>query len=229
MRIRSTALRCAFWACFSSLALAQQPLPLPALEQAALNAHTAWFTLATGLDVRVARMQPCDAAATAAIEEVNRASTARLVALGTYIKAVADQAAKDLATARQIQRAETAYLTSVGTERTDTEQERAGIESQINNLADSVRKKVSLTAASEDLRQIETAVRERANLITTNASAAEGSLKYFEELALALEKRDAAIRRFIASIDEERTKWNGYYTARLARARVECSAMGAGK
>ncbi len=227
MRIRSTVLQCVFWACSSGVVLAQQSLA--ELEQAALNTHTAWFTLASNLDVRVARMLPCDAAATSAIEEVNRTSTARLVALSNYVKAVADQSAKDVATARQIQRAETAYLTGVGTERTDTEQERAGIESQINNLAESVRKKVSLTAASDDLRQIEASVRERANMITSNASAAEGSLKYFEEFASTLEKREAAIRKFIASLDEERTKWNGYYTARLARARVECSAMGAGK
>ena len=52
----------------------------------------------------------------------------------------------------------------------EIEQERAGIESQITNLADSVRKKVSLTAASDDLKQIEASVRERANLITTNAA-----------------------------------------------------------
>ena len=224
MGLRSTVL-CLM--ALGTLALGQPTLA--GLEQAALRSHTAWYTVASSLDIRVARMLPCDAAATAAIEEVNQASTVRLVALGTYLEAAAEQAAKDLAAARQIQRNETAYLAGIGTERTDTELERAGIESQINNLADAVRKKVSLTAASDDLKQIEASVRERANLITTNASAAESSLKYFEDFATTLEKREAALRKQAAAIDEERIKWNGYYTARLARARVECSAMGNGR
>lgn len=227
MRIRSSFSWCVLWAVTATAAFAQTSLS--DLEQAALSTNTAWFTVASSLDVRVARMLPCDAAATAAIEEVNRASTARLVALSAYVKAAADQAAADATIARQIQRDETAYLTSVGTERTDTEQERAGIETQITNLAESVRKKVSLTAANDELRQIEASVRERANLVTTNASAAEGSLKYFEDFAATLEKREAALRKIQASLEEERTKWNGYYTARLARARVECSAMGGGR
>ncbi|MFM2125531.1 MAG: hypothetical protein RL328_1982, partial [Acidobacteriota bacterium] len=191
--------------------------------------HAAWFTAASTLDVRVARLLPCDKAATAAIEEVSQASTARLIALNAYLNSAAEQASRDLAAARLVQRAETAYLAGIGTERTDTEQERAGIESQINNLAESVRKKVSLTAASDDLKQVEAAVRERANLITTNASAAESTLKYFEDFVSTLEKREAALRKQASSIDEERIKWNGYYTARLARARVECTAMGAGR
>jgi hypothetical protein len=227
MWIRSSISLCVLWAAASVSAFAQTSSS--DLEQAALGTNTTWFTLASSLDVRVARMLPCDGAATAAIEEVNRASTARLVALTAYLKAITDQAAADVVTARQIQREETAYLTAVGTERTDTEQERAGIETQMNNLAESVRKKVSLTAASDELRQIEASVRERANLVTTNASSAEGSLKYFEDFAATLERREAALRKVQASIEEERTKWNGYYTARLARARVECSAMGGGR
>lgn len=227
MWIRSSISWCVLLAAAGAHAFGQTSIS--DLEQAALSTNTAWFTLASSLDVRVARMLPCDAAATAAIEEVNRASTARLIALSAYLKAVTDQAATDVATARQIQREETAYLTGVGTERTDTEQERAGIETQINNLAESVLKKVSLTAASDELRQLETSVRERANMVTTHATAAEGSLKYFEDFAVALEQREIALRKIQTSLEEERTKWNGYYTARLARARVECSAMGGGR
>mgnify|MGYP003334884275 CR=1 FL=1 len=98
MRIRSTVLQCVCLAACGSLAFAQRPIP--ELEQAALSSHTAWYAIASTLDVRVARMLPCDAAATAAIEEVSKASTGRLVALSAYLAGASEQAAKDLAAAR---------------------------------------------------------------------------------------------------------------------------------
>ena len=131
--------------------------------------------------------------------------------------------------ARQIRRSEAEYLATFGPERADTEQERAGIESQINNLTESVRRKVSLTVANDELRALEASVRERATLVTEHASATEGSLARYESLALALEKREAALRKQVAALEDERAKWNGYYTARLARARVECSGTGTGR
>jgi chromosome segregation ATPase len=199
------------------------------LEQAAVRAHAEWFRLAADLDVRVARMLPCDAAAIDAIEQTNRASAARLTALSDYVSGLIERAAGDAAQARQIQRAETAYLTSVGTERTDTELERARIETQLNHLLENVRKKVSLTTASEELRALEAAVRERAEWITRNASAAENRLSRYEEFVAALDRREATLRKLIPAIEEERTKWNGYYTARLARARTECVVTGAAR
>jgi hypothetical protein len=83
-----------------------------------------------------------------------------------------------------------------------------------------------LTAASDELRAIEALVRERANLVTSNASSTEGALKQFEDLALSLEAREEALRKQIPALEDQRTKWNGYYTARLARARIECSVTG---
>ncbi|MEI9814410.1 MAG: hypothetical protein WDO18_17995 [Acidobacteriota bacterium] len=162
-------------------------------------------------------------------KKTGRAATVRIVALTAYTKAAAEQAAQDVSMARQIQRAETAYLTSVGTERTDTELERTDIEAQLTSLAESLRTKGTLTSAYDGLRTIEGTVRNRATMVTTNASAAEGPLKQFEDLAVLLEQREAALRKQITALEEERTKWNGYYTARLARARIECSVTGIGR
>ena len=199
------------------------------LEQAASKAQAQWYGLASVLDTRLTRLLPCDATGAAAIEETHRASTARLVALIAYTKAVADQAAQDIAMARQIQRSETEYLATLGPEHTDTEQERAGIVSQINNLTESVRRKVSLTVASDELRALEASVRDRAALVTTNVTATEAALPRFESLVLALTKREAALRKQVVALEDERAKWNGYYTARLARARVECASTGTGR
>jgi hypothetical protein len=206
-----------------------QQIPLSDLEQATIKTQTDWFRMASDLDVRVARMLPCAAGATAAIEDVNKASAARMTALANYIKAVSAQAAQDVAMSRQIQQAETALMAGVGTERTDTEQERAAIETQIANLAESVRKKISLSAASDELKALESSVRQRANLITTKLAETEGSAKRFEDLSAALESREAALRKQMAAVEEERIRWNGFYAARLARARVECTASGMGR
>lgn len=199
------------------------------LDQAATKAHNDWFKLAADLDVRVARMLPCDAGATAAIEETGRAATARIVALTAYAKAAADQAAQDAATARDIQRSEAERISGAAADRTDTEAERTAIQTQLTNLSESVRKKLTLTAAHDDLRIIDAMVRDRANMLSTSTSASESAAKLFEELATSLEAREAALRKHLTALQDERTRWNGYYTARLARARIECAVTGIGR
>jgi hypothetical protein len=199
------------------------------LDQAATKAHNDWFNLASDLDIRVARMLPCDAGATAAIEETGRAATARIIAMSTYARAAADQAAQDATTAREIQRSETARISGAGADRTDMDAERTAVQNQLTNLGESVRKKLTLTAAHDDLRIIEAMVRDRSNMVATSASVSESSLKLFEDLATSLEQREAALRKHLTALQDERTRWNGYYTARLARARIECSVTGIGR
>jgi hypothetical protein len=196
------------------------------LELAAKNAQQAWFRLASTLDTRLARMAPCDKAATAAIDETQRASNIRLTAQTAYIRGITDQAAQDLAMARQIQRSESEYAASLGNERADTEEERAGVASQSTNLTESVRKRVSLTVASDELRKLEASIRERAALIAAHTTASEAAQPRFAALVQALQKREAELRRQVVILENERTKWNGYYSARLARALVECAETG---
>lgn len=219
---RLTAIGCLLLCCATLSAQSG----LAVLEQAATQTQQQWFGLASTLDARLTRMLPCDTAAASTIEETHRASTARMIALIAYAKGVADQAAQDVAMARQIQKSETDYVTGLGGERTDTEQERAGIASQMTNLAESVRKRVTLTVANDELRALEASVRERATLVSSNTAAAEASLSRFESLVQALVKREAALRKQIAALEDERGKWNGYYAARLARAQVECAETG---
>jgi hypothetical protein len=214
------------------LALLSAPLfaqTLADLDQAATKAHNNWFKLASDLDVRVARMLPCDAQATAAIEETGRAATARIVAMTAYTRAAADQASQDVTAARDIQRSEAARITGAATDRADMEAERVAIQTQLTNLGESVRKKLTLTAAFDDLRIIEAMVRDRTTMASTNVSASESASKLFEDLAKTLEQREAALRKQVAALEDERLRWNGYYTARLARARIECSVTGIGR
>jgi hypothetical protein len=213
----------------SCCGLACAQVTLVDLEQTAAKTQAQWYGLASVLDTRLTRLLPCDATAITTIEETHRASTARMAAVSAYTKALADQAAQDVATAVQIQSAETDYSTGLGAERTDTEQERAGAETQMRNLAESVRKRVSLTIASDELQALEALVRDRATLVAANSTATEATLPRYASLVQALEKREAALRKQVSALEEERAKWNGYYSARLARARVECSSSGMGR
>jgi chromosome segregation ATPase len=196
------------------------------LELSARNAQQQWFRLASTLDARLTRMAPCDNAAPAAIEEANRASTARLAALIAFTKGVVEQAAQDLAMGRQIQRSQTDYAARLAAEQNSTEEERAGVQSQMTNLTESVRKRVSLTVANDELRKLEASIRERAALVVSEATASTGTLPRFTALVQALEKRESALRKQLTVLEDERTKWNGYYSARLARALVECTETG---
>lgn len=212
------------------LLLCCAPLPaqnaLAGLEQAATQAQQQWLGLASTLDTRLTRMLPCDNAAVSAIEETQRASTARMITLIAYTKAVAEQSVQDAAMARRIQKSETDYVTGLGGERTDTEQERAGVASQMTNLTESLRKRVTLTVAADELRALEASVRERAALAAANSTAAEASLPRFETLIQALDKREAVLRKQVIALEDERAKWNGYYAARMARTQVECAETG---
>jgi chromosome segregation ATPase len=214
---------------WATLAISCIPLcaqALPDLEQAATKAQQQWYALSSTLDTRLQRMLPCDNAAVLAIEETHRASTSRLTALIAYTQGVIAQSAQDVAMARRIQKSETDYATTLAGERTDTEQERAGIASQMTNLSESLRRRVTLTVANDELRALEASVRDRATLVAANVTASEAALPRFDALIQALERRETALRKQITSLEDERVKWNGYYTARLARAQVECTETG---
>lgn len=74
------------------------------------------------------------------------------------------------------------------------------------------------TAAIEDVSR---AARVRIVALTDYAEAAAAQA--------ADEKRQTAFRQQVGALFEERSKWNAYYSARLARARLECSVTGAGR
>jgi hypothetical protein len=208
-----------------SLAWAQQK-SLADLEQAAMKADAEWFRLASDLDVRVARMFPCAPGAMSAIEDTRRAATARIVAVTTYAEAAAEQAKQDSAMAEQLQKSRTLGAASNSEEALDTEREIADIELQLKILEESVRSKISLTTASNQLRSIENLVQQRAKLLSKSTNSTSSIAGELGDWGRAVEKREAALREQIGDLFEERGKWNSYYNARLARAKVECSAAG---
>lgn len=210
-------------------AFGQAPAALPPLEQNLRTTEAAWLALARELDGKLARLLPCDPGAAAAIQEVSAASQARLRALTAYLEAAADRTAADLAFVRNVLESEQVRLTTVSAERTDTEQERAGIESQLRNIADSVRAKPALGAADQQLRHLEALVRERALLAARQAADGPGAADALGKVATALERRESALRQAAAAVRAETPRWEQYYAARLARARTECAVTGGGR
>jgi hypothetical protein len=209
-----------------AVAAAQGPSErLTALEQAAEKAEADWITLAVDLDARVSRFLPCDARAAAAIQEVSRASNARLAALNEYLQAVSSAATAETEAARRLLDGGQSAASGSPLERTDTEQERAGIESQILNLAVAATQRASLSAAVEQLKQIEALVKQRSEW----AARPDLLQPPLDTLISAFQQREDAVRRQTAAFEAERTRWNTYYAARAERARLECTITGGGR
>jgi chromosome segregation ATPase len=227
------------WAMAAALGLAQgaaaqnnsaQAAPAPnslaGLEQSAQQKAIAWDKLAQALEIKVARMLPCDPRITASIDEVRRASEARLTALAAYLNAEEEQAAANVDAARRVLASAEALTSGLDAEKADVDQEQEGIEGQLNDLAASVQTRASLEDAHRALEQLADMVRKRGGLVQANAGRQDVLVAGLRNLVNALEARHAAIRDVQASYAAERLRWNSYYAARLARAQTECTITG---
>ena len=203
--------------------------PLAGLNQAAQRAEAEWLRLAQDLDTRVSRMLPCDARAASAIEEVRRASGTRVAALADYLQAAIALAARDADAARGVLAAEREALAAVSVERSDIEQERAGVESQILNLTESVRQRAGLGRALDQLKQIQGMIQQRSGWAAQDASSGDQVLALLGSVVTALEGREEALKQQASAFEAERTRWNAYYQDRLTRARLECTITGGGR
>jgi len=196
---------------------------LAALEQTAHDRNAAWEALAKDLGERVARILPCDRRSTEAITEVSRASEARMAALNDYLKAASAQAFTETAAARILLSAEEQRAADAGRERTDARQEQAEAATQAQTLSESAGQRASLQDSQKLLAQIAVLIGQRSTAAEQRAGAADRAVTALRVLVAKLEDRDAALRDESVAFEAERTRWSGYYTARLARAQVECS------
>ena len=205
-------------------ALAQSPLPdLAALEETAQKRHAEWDSLAKDLELRVARILPCDPRAAAAITEVGRASAARLAALADYLRAAITQAFAETASVKILLNAEERRAEEAARERSDAAQEQTAVGMQSDALEQSIRQRASLQDPQKLLAQIAVLIRQRSAAAEKHAADADTRLALLRELVAKFDARDAALRDESAAFNAELGRWAGYYSARLARAQVECS------
>lgn len=211
-----------------AIALAQDPAP-DALATAQANAartEKSWFTLARDLDMKLAPLLPCDAAAKKLIQDVTRASDARITALMSYYRLASAQAADQTQSARRLLEAEEAGAPEAADERTDASLERAAIEEQSANLSAAVFGRPRLGDARSTLGQIDDLTSRRTTILDQNAAARDRGVAALRDLVAAYQAREAALKQETAAFQAESTRWSTYYSVRLTRVQAECAAIG---
>src|SRR5206468_11338797 len=121
---------------FTGAAWAQEPAnALAGFEQNAAKRTSEWTALANSLEQRVTRLLPCDPKVRSAIDEVNRASEARTIALTTYWMAVSGKSKSQTDAIRRVTTQEETRKEEWTNDRTEAEQERAVVAEQSGFLA----------------------------------------------------------------------------------------------
>jgi hypothetical protein len=204
----------------------EQPVDrLAALRQAAVKASANWEALAKALEPRIARLLPCDPVSRATVAEVSRASDARLAALSAVVKVEAAKAKDDTDAAKRVLAAQAALGGGWNAERVEADQQRTAIEAQLADLKDSMRLRGSLAGAEQVLVEIAGIVKERSAKSEQQALRGTTIDKLLGDLVVASQDRQTALEQQSALLDAEAAKWTAYYTARLARAAIECSII----
>ena len=202
--------------------------PLESLRQVADKASADWQGLAKGLEQKIATLLPCDPKSRAAVEEVSRASDARLAALSAYIKASAAKAKADTEAAKRVLAAQAALSGGWMTEHTEADQERTAIEAQVGDLKESMRKRGSLAGAEQVLIEIANMVKERGARAEEQAARRESLDSSLGDLVVAYQTRQTALENESALLDAETARWKAYYAARVSRAITECAIINPG-
>lgn len=198
---------------------------LTPLQQAAGTKGEEWETLARGLEVKIGRMLPCDPRVRAAIEEVNKASEARLSTMAQYLKVAVALAKQDSEAAKAAVSSQDDGNQDLETERAEAEQEIIAVEGQRGNLADSVRRLAALEPAAKQLTEIAAMIGERAGRTRQQAENRNPMTVPLKNVLAAYQARQAALEEEQVALAVETSRWSEYYTARLARAQTECSII----
>jgi hypothetical protein len=205
---------------------AQSATAIATLRQSAEQKTQAWDSLAKSLEGKIRGLLPCDPKIATAVEEVNRASDARLTAFSDYFRAVlAETSARSAVAARFLD-----YQAHTGTQFLETEhaagvEERAGIESQISQLLANPGRKTEIGEAEAAVREV-AALTDQRNLVMVQQSVRGDALnESLRNLVSQLGAAEAAIKALAAAHSTEADRWRAYYVARLARVQAECLAI----
>jgi len=211
--------------CVQSVCAQDSPTPssLPAFEADARQKTAAWQKLAQEMESSVARLLPCDAKATATITLAGQASDARLAALAAYLQANQQEAVRESAGAQRVLAAAQSLVSELSAERSDVAQEQSGIDGQLTNLAESLKKRAILGDTQKILQQIQSLAAQRATLAQGGLDRQESFLAAVRSLVTMLQTRESAVKDAQVAYEAERARWTAYYAARLARAQTECS------
>jgi hypothetical protein len=194
----------------------------PLLQELAAMKSAEWDALFGSLDAKLLTMPLCDARVPTTIEELSRASAARLVALTQHMNAAAAQAKSDAGAARKALSGEELISREMETERAEAQQQQAAAEAQIAELAESEKRREVLDGTRKKLEAIGSALRERVTAANKQVERRIALTTALRELVEAYEARQHAIEAGVIALNREKLRWSEYYDARLARAQTEC-------
>ena len=195
---------------------------LSALQDAAAKRTAEWNTLTIGLELRLARLLPCDPRVRTAVDEVGRAADNRTVALTSYWNMVSIQSKAQVEAIRGLLTLEQQRAEDWANDKTETEQEVAATSGQAAALKTSLQQvpalanpQKSLESLAETNQMLAGQARER----ETNGGLLVDELR---DLLKASQARQSAIDEQLKSVSAEGQRWSAYYAARQARAQIEC-------
>jgi len=195
---------------------------LPALQDAAAKRTAEWSSLNTSLEPRLVRFLPCDPRVRASVEEVAKAADSRTVALTSYWNMASIQSKAQVEAIRGVLAREEARGEDWSKSRTETEQELAAASAQAAALKASVQQVPALAGPQKTLESI--AATDQLLAAQAQGRATDGGLLVADlrELLTSAQTRQSAIDEQLKSVSDEGQRWSAYYTARQARAQVEC-------
>jgi membrane-bound lytic murein transglycosylase len=195
---------------------------LPALQDAAVKRTAEWNTLTSGLELRLARLLPCDPRVRTAIEETGRASDVRTGALIRYWNLASARSKAQIEAVQGLLKQEEQRTESWAKETTEAQQESDATSAQAAVLKTSLTQVPALSNPQKSLESIaenEQVLQRRAQERETSASQLLGDLR---TLVQAGQARQSAIDDQTKSVSAEGQRWSAYYAARQARAQIEC-------
>src|ERR1051325_10777483 len=184
-----------------------------------------WTTLASNLELRLSRLLPCDARVRASIEEVSRAADARAVARTSYWTTVSVRSKAQIEAIRGLLAQEEARFGDWAKDRADALADVAATTAEASSLGPSIRQLPALAAPQKTLEAI---AQTYAVLQTQSEERETGFMQLIADLReflKASQARQAAIEDELKSIGSEGQLWSAYYSARQARAQIECSMI----
>ena len=200
----------------------------PTLQQNAEKRTSEWDTLANNLEGRIGRLLPCDPRVRSAIDEVSRASEARIVALTEYWLAVSAASKTQTEAVRRLLSQEETSATDRKTDQADAEQERVAVNAQLTDLGESAKRLPSLAAAQKALEGLAQSSAKMAALAAERGQSADRLGQELRDLLTATQARQAAIENAMKALAAEGLRWSGYYSSRQARAQTECTITNPG-
>ncbi len=195
---------------------------LPALQDAASKRTVEWISLTGTLELRLARLLPCDPRVRTAVDEVARAADTRTLALTSYWNMVSIQSRTQVDAIRGLLAREEERAEEWTKDKMQAQQEVAATVAQAAALKASAQQVPALTNPQKSLESLAETDRVLAGQAQERETKGGALLDDLRHLLNAAQARQSAIDEQLKSVSAEGQRWSAYYAARQARAQIEC-------